>query len=60
MPFCRKAEINKERVAGCPKDSSSLKIMFEITNYRPTAGEDLATLLLGDDSVARNYVLIAK
>ena len=34
--------------------------MFEITSYRPTASEDLATLLLGDDSVARNYVLIAK
>ena len=33
--------------------------MFEITSYRPKAGEDLATLLLGDDSVARKYVLIA-
>ena len=27
--------------------------MFEITSYGPTASKDLATLLLGDDSVVR-------
>ena len=35
--------------------------MFEITSYGPTASRDLATLLLGDNSVVRKlYVLNAK
>ena len=35
------------------KDGSKLKIIFEITSHGATASRDLATLLLGDDSVVR-------
>ena len=34
--------------------------MFEITSYGHTASEDLATLLLGDDSVVRKLHLECK
>ena len=34
--------------------------MFEITSHGPTASEDLATLLLGDDSVVRKLHLECK
>ena len=39
------------------KDGSKLNIMSEITSYGPTASEDLATLLLGDNSVVRKLQL---
>ena len=42
------------------KDGSRLNIMFEITSYGPTASEDLATLLLGDDSVVKKLRLECK
>ena len=42
------------------KDGSKLNIMPEIISYGVTASEDLATLLLGDDSVVRRLHLECK
>ena len=50
----------KELIYIRKKDGSKLKIMTEITRFGPTACRDLATMLLGDDTVVRKLHYEAK
>ena len=56
----KRRPIKKDLLVARKKDGSRLKIIFEITSHGPTASEDLATLLLGEDSVVRKLRLDCK